>query len=157
MARIITTTESQGLERIPQLGNKPSTRPGAVTYAAAAVADLLDVKYLVAFTASGDSARRMSRLRCRIPLLVFTPDPAVRSQLALTWGVETFLTAAVGHTDDLVAQVDELLLETGHCQVGDQVVMVFGSPPGVRGSLNALRVHQMGEAGRGSLPNYLLD
>ena len=156
MARIIQTTESEGLGRIPQLANLPSTRPGAVTHAAATVGDLLNLKYLVAFTASGDSARRMSRLRCRIPLLVFTPDPAVRSQLALTWGVETFLTAAVDHTDDMVAQVDELLLETGHCTVGDQVVMVFGSPPGVRGSLNALRVHQMGEAGRGSLPDYLL-
>ena len=96
----------------------------------------------------------MSRLRSRIPLLAFTPDPAVRSQLTLTWGVETFLAASVEHTDEMVAQVDELLLETGRCAVGDQVVIVAGSPPGIPGSLNALRVHRMGDAVRGTAPAY---
>lgn len=154
MSRIIRTTEEQGLERIPALGTRPTSKGGAITWAAAAVGDLLDVKYLVAFTTSGDSARRMSRLRSRIPLLAFTPDPSVRSQLALSWGVETFLTASVDHTDDMVAQVDELLLETGRCRVGDKVVIVAGSPPGIPGSLNALRVHQMGDAVRGAAPAY---
>ena len=74
MARIIETTEDQGLERIAPLGTRPSSKGGAVTYAAATVGDLLDVSYLVAFTTTGDSARRMSRLRSRIPLLAFTPD-----------------------------------------------------------------------------------
>jgi pyruvate kinase len=154
MARIIETTEDQGLDRIAPLGTRPSTKGGAVTYAAAAVGDLLDVSYLVAFTQSGDSARRMSRLRSRIPLLAFTPDPAVRSQLALSWGVETFLTATVDHTDEMVKQVDESLLSIGRCQVGEMVVIVAGSPPGLPGSLNAMRVHRMGDAAAGRAPAY---
>lgn len=141
MARIIETTEDQGLERIQPLGTRPSTKGGAVTYAAATVGELLGVKFLVAFTTSGDSARRMSRLRCGIPLLAFTPEPATRSQLSLTWGVETFLTEPVRHTDQIPAQVDEALLSLGRCQVGDQVIIVAGSPPGVPGSLNTMRVH----------------
>jgi pyruvate kinase len=141
MARIIETTEEQGLERIQPLGTRPSTKGGAVTYAAATVGELLDAKYLVAFTMSGDSARRMSRLRFGIPLLAFTPDPAVRSQLSLTWGVETFLSEPVRHTDQIPTQVDEALLSQGRCQVGDLVVIVAGSPPGVPGSLNMMRVH----------------
>jgi pyruvate kinase len=154
MARIIETTEDQGLERIPPLGTRPSTKGGAVTYAAATVGELLDVSYLVAFTQSGDSARRMSRLRSRIPLLAFTPDPAVRSQLALTWGVETFLTETVQHTDEMVKQVDEALLSIARCERGEQVVIVAGSPPGIPGSLNALRVHRMGDAVAGLAPAY---
>ncbi len=154
MARIIETTEDQGLDRIAPLGTRPSTKGGAVTYAAATVGDLLDVTYLVAFTQSGDSAKRMSRLRSRIPLLAFTPDPAVRSQLALSWGVETFLTESVDHTDEMVKQVDEALLSIGRCQLGDTVVIVAGSPPGIPGSLNALRVHRMGDAVSGSAPAY---
>jgi pyruvate kinase len=154
MARIIEFTEDQGLDRIAPLGTRPSTKGGAVTYAAATVGDLLDVKYLVAFTQSGDSARRMSRLRSRIPLLAFTPDPAVRSQLALSWGVETFLTATVNHTDEMVKQVDESLLTIGRCVEGDQVVIVAGSPPGIPGSLNAMRVHRMGDAAAGAAPAY---
>jgi pyruvate kinase len=143
MARIIGTTEEQALDRIPPLGTRPSTKGGAVTYAAATVGELLDVRYLVAFTQSGDSARRMARSRSRIPLLAFTPDPSVRSQLALSWGTETFLTEPVRHTDEIPRQVDDALLSLERCVVGDQVVIVSGSPPGKRGSLNTMRVHSI--------------
>jgi pyruvate kinase len=154
MARIIETTEDEALERIPPLGTRPSTQGGAITFAAATVGDLLGVKYLVSFTQSGDSARRMSRLRSRIPLLAFTPEAAVRSQLALSWGIETFLTEYVQHTDQMVMQVDDLLLSLGRCKPGDLVVIVAGSPPGIPGSLNALRVHRMGDAVGGAAPAY---
>ncbi len=154
MARIIESTEAHGLERIPPLGTRPSTTGGAVTLAAAMVGGLIGVKYLVTFTQSGDSARRMARLRSEIPLLAFTPDPAVRSQLTLLWGVETFLTEMVEHTDEMVMQVDQLLLEVGRCQPGELVVIAAGSPPGIPGSLNAMRVHRMGDAVAGVAPAY---
>ncbi|GAB2674305.1 pyruvate kinase [Thalassiella azotivora] len=154
MARIIQNTEEHGLERIQPLGTKPHTRGGAITYAASQVGDLLDVKYLVTFTQSGDSARRMSRLRSRIPLLAFSPEQATRSRLTLSWGVETFLAPFVRHTDDMVRQVDSLLLELGRCEKGDLVVIVAGSPPGIVGSTNAMRVHRMGDAVSGAAPAY---
>ncbi|HEX5510717.1 MAG TPA: pyruvate kinase [Actinomycetales bacterium] len=145
MARIIENTEEHGMDRISPLGTRPHTHGGAITLAASEVAELLDAKYMVTFTQSGDSARRMSRLRSRIPLLAFTPVQAVRSQLALTWGVETFLAPAVKHTDDMIRQVDGLLQEVGRCQRGDEVVIVAGTPPGVPGSTNLLRLHRMGD------------
>ena len=154
MARIIESTEDNGLDRIPPLGTRPSTRGGAVTYAAMETGDLLGAKYLVTFTQSGNSARRMSRLRSPIPLLAFTPIPAVRSQLALAWGVETFLTPMVQHTDDMFRQCDETLLSTGYCSPGDLVVIVAGSPPGTAGSLNAMKVHRMGDAVSGFTPPF---
>ncbi len=154
MNRIIESTEAHGLERIPPLGTQPSTTGGAVTLAAAMVGGLIGVKYLVTFTQSGDSARRMARLRSEIPLLAFTPDPAVRSQLTLVWGIETFLTPMVEHTDEMVMQVDQLLLAVGRCQPGELVVIAAGSPPGIPGSLNAMRVHRMGDAVAGVAPAY---
>ena len=155
MARIVENVEDNGLERIPPLRTRPSTRGGAITRAATEVAELLGAKYLVTFTMQGDSARRMSRLRSRIPLLAFTTTQATRSQLALSWGVETFIVPAVDHTDEMVKQVDRALLEIGRCQVGDLVVIVAGSPPGIPGSTNALRVHRMGDAVTGVAPGYL--
>jgi pyruvate kinase len=146
MARIIETTETQALDKIQPLGTRPSTKGGAVTYAAATVGELLDVVYLVAFTQSGDSARRMSRLRSRIPLIAITPEPSVRSTLALTWGVETILTEPVATTDDMVAQVEDQLLTSGRVRAGDRVVIVAGSPPGIPGSLNTMRIHTMPES-----------
>jgi pyruvate kinase len=154
MSRIITSTENHGLERIPPLGTMPSTTGGAVTYAAVTTGTLLGVKYLVTFTQSGDSARRMARLRSEIPLLAFTPDPDVRSQLTLVWGVETFLTETVEHTDEMVMLVDQMLIAQGRCQEGDLVVIAAGSPPGIPGSLNAMRVHRIGDAVNGVAPAY---
>ena len=99
---------------------------------------------LVAFSQTGDTVRRLSRLHCELPLLAFTPVPEVRDQLALSWGVETFLTDFVQHTDDMFRQVDGKMLGLGLAKPGDYVVVVAGSPPNAPGSTNTLRVHQLG-------------
>jgi pyruvate kinase len=154
MARIIESTEEHGLDRVPALGTRPHTVGGAVTAAAVEIGELLGVKYLVTFTHSGDSAKRLSRIRSKLPMLAFTPVQATRSQLALTWGIETFLVPEYRHTDQMARQVDESLLQNGRCVVGDTVVIVAGSPPGIPGSTNALRVHHIGDAKNKVAPAY---
>ncbi|CAL9413650.1 pyruvate kinase [Streptomyces sp. enrichment culture] len=149
MARIVEAAEEDMLAKgLPPLTerNKPRTQGGAVARAAAEMGDFLGAKFLVACSQSGDTARRLSRYRSPIPLLAFTPDPATRSQLSLTWGVETFLGPSVDSTDAMVDQVDELLQKYGRCQKGDMVVITAGSPPGVSGTTNMVRVHRIGEA-----------
>lgn len=155
MARIVASTEDHGLERIPPLGTKPRTQGGAITLAAAEVADFVDAKYVCVFTESGDSARRMSRLRFRIPMKAFTPDEAIRRRMNLTWGIESFLVERVDHTDAMYAQVDELLLGAGLAEEGDKVVVISGSPPGVPGSTNDMRVHVIGKALKPSRPVWV--
>ncbi|GKQ38148.1 pyruvate kinase [Streptomyces sp. A012304] len=148
MAKIVEAAEEDILAKgLPPLteNSKPRTQGGAVARAAAEIGDFLGAKFLVAFTQSGDTARRLSRYRSPIPLLAFTPEPATRSQLSATWGVETFLGPQADSTDAMVAQVDELLLKYGRCEKGDTVVITAGSPPGVSGSTNMVRVHHIGE------------
>ncbi|MEU8969710.1 pyruvate kinase [Streptomyces monashensis] len=148
MAKIVEAAEEDMLAAgLPPLteSNKPRTQGGAVARAAAEMGDFLGAKFLVAFTQSGDTARRLSRYRSPIPLLAFTPEPATRSQLSFTWGAETFLGPHVDSTDAMVDQVDELLLKYGRCRAGDVVVITAGSPPGVSGSTNMVRVHHIGE------------
>jgi pyruvate kinase len=154
MARIISSTEDHGLARMAAIDWQPRTRGGVIAKAAAEVADRIGARYLVAFTQSGDSARRLSRYRGPIPTLAFTPIPVVRSQLALSWGVETFLGEFVEHTDEMVYQVDEALLRIGRVEEGDLVVIIAGSPPGIPGSTNALRIHRMGDAINEVAPAY---
>ncbi len=154
MRRIIAATESQGLERMSVIDWSPRSKSGVICKAAAEVAERVRAKFLVAFTTSGDSARRMARYRSAVPVLAFTPHAVVRSQLSLTWGIETFLVPMVEHTDEMVRQVDQSLLEIGRCSEGELVVIVAGSPPGIAGSTNALRVHQMGDAINGVAPAY---
>jgi pyruvate kinase len=154
MAKIIESTEENGLERIPDLGTKPHTHSGAVVRAALEIAELLGSKFVCVFTESGDTLRRVSRLRSRVPVLAFTPNEEVRRKLALVWGATTFMVEKVRHTDDMIKQVDELVLSSGKCRVGDEVVIVAGSPPGIPGSTNSLRVHRVGDAVHMAAPGY---
>ena len=154
MARIIQKTEEGGLERIRPIINAPRTKGGAITKAATEVGAIVGAKYLVAFTQSGDSARRMSRLRSAIPILALTPEVGTYNRLALTWGVEPVISEMVKHTDDMVKQVDSLLIESGRVKKGENVMIVAGSPPGIPGSTNAMRVHIVGDAVGGVAPAY---
>ncbi len=146
MSRIIETTEEEGLGRMRALLAPPTSQGGVVTAAAAEAGEALGVKYLIAFTQLGGSARRLAQVRSGLPMLAFSPVQDTRSQLSLVWGMQTFLTAPVTHTDQYALQVDEQLLGLGWCEEGDQVVIVAGSPPGVPGSTNAMRVHRIGDA-----------
>src|SRR6478735_7497024 len=154
MARIIESTEDHGLARMTAINWQPKSRGGVIAKAAAEVAERVGAKYLVAFSQSGDTVRRLTRYRSQVPVLAFTPEQAVRSQLAMSWGVETFLVETVQHTDEMVMQVDKALLDIGRCVEGDIVVIVAGSPPGIPGSTNALRVHRMGDAINGVAAAY---
>ena len=154
MSRIIVKTEQDMMDRIRPMRTQPKTKGGAITKAAAEVGKIVDAKFLIAFTKSGDSARRMSRLRSPIQILALTPDPATYNQLALSWGVESMIMPMVSHTDEMVKQVDTLLVESGRGVVGENVMIVAGSPPGIPGSTNAMRVHRIGDAISGVAPAY---
>jgi pyruvate kinase len=146
MAKIILAAERDWLHAAPSLTRVPTTTGGAIARAAAEVGAIVGATALVAFTMSGETARRLARYRSSIPLLAFTPLAATRSQLALTWGVETFIVPPVVHTDDMVRQVETALLDVGRSRRGDKIVIVAGSPPGTPGKTNALRVHRIGDA-----------
>lgn len=154
MARIIAKTEEGGLDQIRPMKSSPRTKGGAITKAATEIGAILDAKYLVAFTTSGESARRMSRLRSPIPILALTPDSGTYNRMALSWGVEPLITEVVSHTDEMVKQVDGVLIESKRASIGDNVVIVAGSPPGIPGSTNALRVHRVGDAVAGVAAAY---
>ncbi|MCK3768188.1 pyruvate kinase [Microbacterium aerolatum] len=154
MARIVESTEEHGLERIAPLTTTPRTQGGAITLAALEVAEFVEAKFLCVFTQSGDSARRLSRLRSRIPMLAFTPEPNIRRRMALTWGIRSTLVDPVQHTDLMFLQVDDYLLKNGLAVEGDKVVVISGSPPGIVGSTNDIRVHKVGDAVNGAAPIY---
>jgi pyruvate kinase len=144
MARIICAVEENSTAA-PPLTHVPRTKRGVISYAARDIGERLDAKALVAFTQSGDTVRRLARLHTPLPLLAFTPLPEVRSQLAMTWGTETFIVPIMQTTDGMIRQVDKSLLSLGRYRRGDLVVIVAGAPPGTVGSTNLIHVHRIGE------------
>ncbi|MBS5168052.1 pyruvate kinase [Corynebacterium sp.] len=146
MARIVTAAEREG--EVPALTHMPRTKRGVISYAARDIGERLNARAMVAFTTTGDTARRVARLHSRLPLLVFTPNQQVRSQLALTWGAETFLVREVNSTDEIMQVIDEQLLTMENYNAGDTLVVVAGTPPGNEGNTNMIHVHVIGEDAR---------
>jgi pyruvate kinase len=149
MSRIVKAAEQEILSRGLQplvAGKKPRTQGGAVARAACEIADFLGARSLVAFTKSGDTARRLSRYRAQQPILAFTTDVSTRNQLSLSWGVETYVVPHVDNTDAMVDLVDAELLKLNRYNEGDTMIITAGSPPGVPGTTNMVRVHRLGGA-----------
>jgi pyruvate kinase len=144
MSRIITSVEAAGTG-VRGLQHNPRTAGGALVKAAMDIGDALGAVALVAFTQTGDTARRLSRLQPRQRLLVFTPVEQVQRQLALLWGAEAHLVWSVKSTDDMVRQVDSALLNRGVCRPHDLVIVVAGTPPNTPGATNTIRVHHIGD------------
>jgi pyruvate kinase len=146
MARIISAAEEGGLQLLPPLLAKPATRSDAIAAAAARIANEIKAKALVGFTTSGATVRRLASHREATPLLAFTTEPAVRSQLAMVWGVETFVVHQLDYLDEMFSIVDRSLLELGRGEKDDFVVIVAGIPSWRRGSTNTIRVHKLGSS-----------
>lgn len=145
MARIIEATEDHALDRIEPMKTAPRSQGGVLTRAAAEVAEFIGARYICVFTESGDTVRRMSRLRTPIPIIGFTPSVATRRRMELTWGARSIEMERVGSTDEMFAQVDATLEPRDNIELGERVVIVAGSPPGVVGTTNTLRIHRVGE------------
>jgi len=145
MSRIIRHVEEETLEGInPEQNEGVGSTARALTRAACEVGAAVGATHLCTFTETGLSSRLVARHRSPIPLIAFTPNQRVRSQLSLVWGVETFLVEVADSTDEMVMMVDRELLAHERCQPGDRVVVVAGVPPGIPGTTNGMRVHIMG-------------
>jgi pyruvate kinase len=144
MSRIVSAIEQNSVTA-PPLMYVPRSKYGVISYAARDIAERLNAKALVAFTHSGDTVRRLARLHTPLPLLAFTALPEIRSQLALTWGTETFIVPEISSTDGSVRQVDRALLAHDRYRHGDLLVIVAGAPPGTAGATNLIHLHQIGE------------
>lgn len=143
MARIVCRTEGEGLDKIRTLAWDPHTTAGVISKAAVEVAERVGAKYLVAFTISGDTPFRLARLRSEVPIMAFTPNDKIARELALCWGVQSYVTDEFTDTDSMVVTVQNALTHAGFVSRGDQVVIVAGNPGRTLCQTNSLRVYQM--------------
>ena len=143
MGKIIEAVEADSVA-VPPLTHTPRTHQGVISFAARDIGERLNAKALVAFTNSGDTVRRLARLHTELPLLAFTPLESIRNQLALTWGVTTFVTPPADTTDEIVSQVDQAILQLPGYEIGDTVVIVAGSSSHATAHTSLIRVHRLG-------------
>ncbi|MDU3768320.1 MAG: pyruvate kinase [Cutibacterium granulosum] len=145
MAKIVESTESNGIEKIADIDWDPHTTGGIISKAAVEIAERMQARYIVAFTKSGDTARRISRLRSRTPMIVFTNDEKTPKHLAWSWGSNAVMAPSFDNPEELFGWVNTYLREHGLVPVGERVVVVAGSPMRVPGKTNTIRVLRIRE------------
>ena len=141
LGRIAAAVEQDG-SRMPPLAAPEHTAEEAIAAAAAAVSRTVGATAIAVFTQTGRTARCLASHRTGLPVLAFTSEQAVRSNLALTWGVETFVAPVPSRTDEAVVGVERTMLSLGRAEPGDRIVIVAGHP-GQAGTTNTVRVHEV--------------
>jgi pyruvate kinase len=119
--------------------------PQAISDAASFASEELKARAIVAFTQSGSTARLISQDRPPVPIIAFTPNERVRRRLALDWGVIPRLIKSQTTIDQMVTDIEASLLADRSVRYNDILVIVAGAPLGVRGTVNLLKLHRVGE------------
>lgn len=117
----------------------------AISYATCTTAQDLGAAAIITSTASGYTAKMVSKYRPRAPIVAVTPHARVLRRLALVWGVQPLLVGQTGGTDEMIASAIEVSLAAGMIKGGDLVVITAGVPAGVHGTTNLIRVHTVGD------------
>ncbi|WP_020374609.1 pyruvate kinase [Sulfobacillus thermosulfidooxidans] len=119
----------------------PITRVAdAVSRASAEVAESLEARAILTVTATGYTARMVSRSRPSVPIIAISPNPGVVRRLKLTWGVCPISSEDAEHSDDMAAKAIEAAADYGYVAEGDLVVLTAGVPAGIPGTTNLVRV-----------------
>ncbi len=146
MSRIVKEAEAH----FEEWGRQQDRRAGlgesdAASMARAANALAVDpeVRAVSVFTMQGRSAWLMSKARPSKRILAFTPDRETFNQLSFLWGVSPHLTKFAVTMDDMIADVDAALLQSG-IQAGQQVVLLCGYPVGAQRPPNMALLHTVG-------------
>jgi pyruvate kinase len=148
MARIATETESclrdQGFRETPRRGEHP-TYAETMADMAYRCARMQGATAICVFTASGSSARLVSRYRPPVPIFAFTGSTTVARQLSVIYGIRAILSPDPVDTDQMVKLLDNLLLGQKLVNERDTVVFMAGQPIGRPGTTNFVKLHRMGE------------
>lgn len=144
MARIAENTEAH-IACEPHLQDIRAKTAGepteAIAQATVEIATELRAKAIVTSTMSGYSARMVARYRPCLPILATTPSPVIQRQLALVWGVRSWLVQPYHDTDEMIALAEQAVTQSRLAQVGDLVVLTSGIPIGAQGKTNFLKIH----------------
>ena len=111
----------------------------AVSRSAVDLAETVNARAIVAFTASGKTALRISRERPDLMLIVMTPKNQVRRRLSLVWGSRTFLSKVQGY-EAAIQEARSIIKKNRIASIGENIVVVAGMPFGISGSTNSIRV-----------------
>jgi pyruvate kinase len=133
-------TEPPRIKASPDSTSKDSDILADAAYNAAKAAN---AQAIVVFTATGYSARLISRYRPPVKIVAMTPSIETVRRLMINYGVIPVLAPETTTTDGMLDQMDTLLVQKGLLHHGDKVIFVAGTPIGRAGSTNLMKLHEV--------------
>ncbi len=130
----------------------------SVSRATAGTALDLDAAAIITATSSGFTAKKVSKLRPKAPVIACTTSERACRKLALVWGVHSFVIGDASSTDAIFEQSVQKAKDNGFITDGDLVVITAGVPVGVSGATNIMKVQLVGEVlikGTGLVKNHI--
>jgi pyruvate kinase len=146
MDRIVREAEAHlqlGVVRPADVWADPGPFNAVVAGAAVRAAHEAHAVAIVCFTLAGTTARLLSQHRPHVPVIAFSPDQSIRRRIGLYWGVIPKVMEPVRNSDLMCEMVSDRLLADELARPGDRVVLVYGSPMGIPGMTNSIRLHQI--------------
>ncbi len=128
------------------------TAADAIAIAARDMGETLEIKVIVAWTATGATAFRIARERAGPPIIALTPNEETARRLAMLWGVHPVVTADAANVDEMVERACACAREEGFAVPGDRVIVIGGFPFGRRGGTNMMRIAEVGASERADVP-----
>jgi pyruvate kinase len=116
------------------------TTADAIAEAANRMTDTVGAKAIVCFTLSGSTARRLSRERPAVPMLVLTPSEKTARRMGLLWGAHAVRTRDVSSFEEMIAKAKRMALRHGIAKGGQRIVITAGVPFGTPGSTNVIHI-----------------
>ncbi|MGM0608426.1 MAG: pyruvate kinase [Candidatus Muiribacteriota bacterium] len=117
----------------------------AVTNAALTTAYEIGAKAIVTVTETGYTARLLSKLRPRMPIIAITSEEKVYHQLSINWGVFPVMGKKYKTLDEMHECSVSLALKDKLIEKGDIIVIVAGIPVGISGATNLIKVEIVGD------------
>lgn len=133
------------VRQVQEGGPGPLTAAVAIADAAVAAGEAVQAAAIITPTRSGYTARMVSRLRPRVPVLAVSSRPATVNALRLSWGVEPLLSEDAAAGGDPVETALDAATAARLIANGDLVVVTAGVPANVPGTTNMLQLRTIGE------------
>lgn len=115
---------------------------GAIAISVANSALKLESKAICAFTATGYTARNISRFRLPMPIIASTPNPKTCTQLSLSWGVHPVLSKFSEAIDEIVEISKVLVHGEVKLEKGDTFIVTAGVPIAKTKHTNFMKIEE---------------
>jgi len=146
MARIAEEAERR-IRVSPQSVQADINVDVAVAHAACVLAQVVRANAIITFTETGSTALRVSKHRPEVPIFGIVTNDRTLRRLSLFYGVHPLKISAFKYIDEMILKTEKAILEVGHLNKNDIVVITAGVPINIPGTTNLIKVHRIGERG----------